>query len=49
MTWADAQSWTPLRTLQMPHNTGKTLSLGDNQGCFPNLFEDEVKREKIGN
>ena len=49
---ADAQSWTPLNKLQMPHSTGvngKTLTLGDNQGYFPNLFEDELKREKIGN
>ena len=50
--WADAQSWTPLKTLQMPHNTGKTwnlLTLGENQGYFPNVFEDEVKRQNIGN
>ena len=36
----------------MPHNTRineKNLTLGDNYGYFPNLFEDEVKREKIGN
>ena len=23
----DAQSWTPLKILQMPHNTGKTWNL----------------------
>ena len=48
----DAQSWTPLKTLQVPHNTEKNpepMALGDNQGYFPNVLKDEVKRQKVGN
>ena len=49
--WADAKSWTPLKTLQIPQywENMEPMTLGDNQRYFPNGIENEVKRKKLGN